>query len=281
MWMEDSIERRGQAASAERENTNKHPSRFLTLTMRCFHCAQENTEREGRSRKQGRRHLPQVGPIPSSGEHCVSMPSRKRAQGQTRKAKASAVSGGERAEICRHGFPILNSRQQQVIDTFSEELKKCWPEIGANLFEMQDIMIKILETHPNLFRVDENRKLISNDLVFNVANNLLEKYNENDSELEFAQMNTYILLYVEGHDFTKDNPFSCVDPHFIVKHRNLMLGCKRSLVKFYRKRTTCSCLDKMYTKLKPQSKTGMCRYCAQRVEHRALIECSICKLALF
>ena len=61
-----------------------------------------------------------------------------------------------------------------------------------------------------------------------------------------------------------------------LKNRDIASGCERSLIQFFRQRIPCSCLDKKYTALKVQPKTGPCSHCKQMKERSALKVCSGC-----
>lgn len=60
---------------------------------------------------------------------------------------------------------------------------------------------------------------------------------------------------------------------------DLCQGCERSLIKFYAKRISCSCLEKHITVVKSQPKMGLChnRHCAKRSEVGNFMVCSRCK----
>jgi hypothetical protein len=69
------------------------------------------------------------------------------------------------------------------------------------------------------------------------------------------------------------------------KLRDLFANCgssRRDLLKFYRKRTTCSCLKRMHLHArKTQPKTGECSHCAEEKERALLMVCSRCRIAQY
>ena len=207
------------------------------------------------------------------------MPSRKRAQGRARRARAAAPPGGGRADICWHGFASRHSlkpTQRQVIDTFAKEFNNLWSERSHFMVNVTRAMNEILEKHPEIFSSEESRTLIHSFMVSSGTEALLQHVNENGYWLRKAQIHACMLLSLEGCDFTKEEPFNPFDLDFQIKHRNVLERCKRSLVKFYRKRLLCSCLDELYAEVKPQPKTGFCQHCKQRFERRALKDCTGC-----
>lgn len=220
------------------------------------------------------------------------MPSRKRNQGRARKGKAAVAGRGTRAappkeerDTCTHGFPLnsMDSTDRQVLQTFRD--------VAANHrggLEYFGVIDEMLEKHPDLIQVDGNRELIHSCLVFSGTRNLLLNWDKGDKN-DMAE-DTVFLLFLENYDPSKClvradhltagnalDDFLTAD--FRAKNRDLIQGCQRSLVRFYRKRIPCSCLDEMNAEAKPQSKTGLCDHCKQRKEYRAgLRDCSRCKL---
>ena len=212
----------------------------------------------------------------------AGMPSsRKRAQGRARRARAAAPPGGGRADICCHGLPSrasLKSTQRPVLDTFMEELGRSLPSERDEAATRSPVtMAKIFRKQPELFRNDENRTLIRKFIVSQGTDTLLRNADGNDSELRLTSINADMLLVLEGYDSTKENAFDFYDLDFFMKRRDMFEGCKRSLVKFFRKRTPCSCLDEMYAEVKSQPKTGICHHCTRRFERRALKDCTGCR----
>ena len=58
---------------------------------------------------------------------------------------------------------------------------------------------------------------------------------------------------------------------------DVLEGCERSTLKFYTKRTPCSCLVDLYTSARTKSKTGLCFHCKQRFDRSKLLVCASCK----
>ena len=63
--------------------------------------------------------------------------------------------------------------------------------------------------------------------------------------------NLKLFVIIQSSDYEEDS--DVLD--FIKKQRNLVGASKESLVRFYHKRTPCSCLDKMYAELRSGPKT--------------------------
>lgn len=220
--------------------------------------------------------------VPPSAECRFAMPSRKRAQGRARKAQTAAPSRGVRDKICRHGFPILNATQQQVMEAFWKDI---WLLAENDASEsIVKTMCSVHEKH-DLLRISENRELIRSSLVWLGTDSLLQKVNK-DTELSLAVSFSCVLVYLEDIDFATNDQRDFAEMHsffhdLMVRHRRLFQGCKQRVVTFYRKRTPCSCLDKMHAELKLQSKTGPCSHCGQQTDWRALRDCSKCNMAQY
>lgn len=139
----------------------------------------------------------------------------------------------------------------------------------------------VFNSHPSLFQ-KKNQKLIHKYLVSITTKALLEKDNVNDTEWAIPTVATCLLLLLEECDLNNEDPFNFFENgDYFSRRQDLLEGCKRSIVKFCRKRTPCSCLDKIYKELKQQSKTGMCHHCKRRVERRALLVCSKCQASQY
>lgn len=59
-------------------------------------------------------------------------------------------------------------------------------------------------------------------------------------------------------------------------------GCERSLIKFFKSRLPCGCLDKKYEEVKAgKRKTGICAGCKVRKQRRELSVCQGCKITQY
>ena len=62
-----------------------------------------------------------------------------------------------------------------------------------------------------------------------------------------------------------------------MKNMDASGGCERSLVQFFSKRVSCSCLDKRVKELKSHSRTALCCHCRQRKAAKSMTICASCK----
>jgi len=63
---------------------------------------------------------------------------------------------------------------------------------------------------------------------------------------------------------------------FYMTYRDLFQGCERSVVRFFCRRITCSCLDEKVVAVHPQPKTGLCDHCDSRIKQKDLWKCTGC-----
>ena len=146
------------------------------------------------------------------------MPSRKRAQGQAWRVRGAAPPGRGRANVCRHWCSRLDSAQQQVVDTFVEE----WSEVERGV-AMKDTS-PFINKHPELFQIDENQSLMHSWLVSRGTDDLLRQVNKNHPKFGVAQINAFMLLFLEGSNFTKENTHESFDSGLsFLKHRESLL----------------------------------------------------------
>ena len=105
----------------------------------------------------------------------------------------------------------------------------------------------------------------------------------------FVRMGTDHLLHGESKNFCVAKDLAAVVLTFeaevagldlLAKNRDLKDGDNRELIKFFRKRTTCNCLDDTYARSKAQSKPKMstCHNCGIRRERSSLKLCGGCRV---
>lgn len=59
--------------------------------------------------------------------------------------------------------------------------------------------------------------------------------------------------------------------------RDILDGCRRSTIKFFKERIPCTCLDDMYAAARAVPKAGLCSHCRERVQRTKLWFCSRCQ----
>ena len=116
---------------------------------------------------------------------------------------------------------------------------------------------------------DENKNVVIDNLVAMGTQAIL------DGRIpEAACMSSVIkMLDVEGLGFR--------DTYCHIDQRDILEGCERSAVDFYKRRIPCKCLDETLTKLKQTHKSGLCANCKERKDRGKLKLCTGCKITSY
>ena len=135
------------------------------------------------------------------------------------------------------------------------------------------------ELNLDLVENEDNRKMTINILLSIGTNLLLSKY-LSYGRAQFLNFASTILVLknCDGSGGGGINT-TILSREVATKCRDLGGGNMRDMLKFFSKRTTCSCLKKMYSEArKTLPKTGNCSYCNEVKEHRLLSVCSRCRI---
>lgn len=220
------------------------------------------------------------------------MPSRKKAKGQARKKKA-ADTAASRWDIvpwrsrsgCRHCCPQpppkhVSSQLLYISDKFID----AWKKSNSCAFNS---LLDAYEQCPAALWEKEDRKMVIEFFVAQGAEYVLRHF-QHDSQSEY---NSYrkesagglalVVMLLERFDPTKDLSELFLRAFKLgknnLKNQDTILGCRRSLTRFFHKRTSCSCLNEKYAAVKSQPKTGICVGCERRKDRRSLLYCTGCK----
>jgi hypothetical protein len=84
------------------------------------------------------------------------------------------------------------------------------------------------------------------------------------------------IITIETADhFQKSNtPY---DKETILKERDILRGCDRSIVEYLRERISCNCLDKKWKEVRSKSRTALCSQCHKRFERKRMMACARCE----
>ena len=217
--------------------------------------------------------------------------SRKRNKGKDRKAKKAAKeeeskriqiynewqdlakgnlmsSGGMELNIpCNHGLGALLSEESHPVSRFI-----------SDYFSTDENLKIIFQRHPEVQNDDNHRKMAADILVRIETNSLIE---DDNTGVNIAKA----ILILENYGKTGDYSNTIASRSVASKIRNQLCGTinsRRDLLKFYRKRTNCSCLKKKHLEArKTLPKLGSCRYCNVVKERRLLMVCSRCMVTQF
>ena len=227
------------------------------------------------------------------------MPSRKKAKGKARKAAKEAkeenravVAAGQRQEqsltmqmqrlrinaspptVCRHGFPLLSDVEAKIyvefietfIDTFISQ-----NNVAEAFITAQEVTE---EKFPSIYY--SKLEVLISILLSKGTQMILEGDNRQ------AQLHAMLAFFFEDYlevEVRKTRGVPC--PMKLLELKN---ADEHTLVSYYRKRISCSCLDKKYKKVKSVKKMGWCcnKTCSlpgRKVERSKMFSCTRCGYA--
>ena len=235
------------------------------------------------------------------------MPSRKRNKGRDRKAKKDAERMESEREIvrnvwlglarglnekgrvitqCNHGaLTIPKNNAHPVVsfmDTFFDNMLYKTMATSPNLYDT-------LQKHADVWNNVSQRKTAMNILLSIGTNQLLDDdflgpmdlalyLSHAIAFLENYASSVVVLENYDGRDI--ESTMNC--PVAETKVRDIFNSGScvgRDVLKFYRKRTACSCLKKMHLEArKTQPKTGLCSHCNVVKRRALLMVCSRCRI---
>ena len=224
------------------------------------------------------------------------MPSRKRNKGKERKAKKAVLEferiDNERAEVrnywlgwargedevrqitqCNHGISLVIPDGNHPVTNFIDALFVNAANNSALCVRqyLRDTFTRHREVWDN-----ERYREMAIDIVVVIETNVLL------SNVHAGYFFAVAVVVLENYDGI--GIISTLNSRVVAaKHRDLICGeistNKRDLLKFYRNRTTCSCLKKMHSAArKTVPKLGGCQHCGVVKERLLLMVCSRCRI---
>ena len=223
--------------------------------------------------------------------------SRKRNKGRDRKAKkaaeeAEAERGLEEARRtrvnnmwqdwargdigtlsikCNHGLDEVVPDESHPVSSF------------ITTFFLADTLKETIPKHKEVLKDEYNRKLAAGILIRIGANMLCSGFLTIEP-IELVIRIALSITMLENYDVELDNDSNLIHPILSIKYRDLNCGTsiRRDLLKFFRKRITCSCLKKMHLEVrKSEPKIGLCEHCNDMKERRLLMVCSRCMVSQY
>ena len=227
------------------------------------------------------------------------MPSRKRNKGKERKAKKAVLEferiDNERAEVrnywlgwargedevrqitqCNHGISLVIPDGNHPVTNFIDALFVNAANNSALCVRqyLRDTFTRHREVWDN-----ERYREMAIDIVVVIETNVLL------SNVHAGYFFAVAVVVLENYDGI--GIISTLNSRVVAaKHRDLICGeistNKRDLLKFYRKRTTCSCLKKMHSDArKTLPKLGGCQHCGVVKERALLMVCRKCRVTQY
>ena len=211
------------------------------------------------------------------------MVSRKRNKGKERKAKkeekkraeVNIWQGWARGED-KNGVKLIECDHGCAITTMPNEPTHPVSNFISDLFPTGCNWINKVNLHSQVWENEDNRKMTIN-ILLSIGTNLLLGSNIN-RRVSFLAADAVSAL--ENYDGTVGDMLVVVYTRVVrIKRRDLGGGNMRDMLKFFSKRTTCSCLKKMYSEArKTMPKQGKCFHCEKEMERSLLSVCSVCRI---
>ena len=201
------------------------------------------------------------------------MPSRKRAKSKARKAKAI---------LCRHGCEVIS--KDDICYKFVEQL-----EIELNTVTLAMNHSSLLESYVEstkrlrvmskykaifMNNYEENQQKLQSLLV-NLGTKLLLRDHIDSSHLADIVACAIISVIYPPHNFALTRSFvSSSECRSTL--RDLENGMPYDCLKFFYKKSSCQCLEKLYLQEKSKKRFAYCKCCKDRKERSQLFLCSDC-----
>ncbi|KAL7534451.1 hypothetical protein ACHAWF_004839 [Thalassiosira exigua] len=222
-----------------------------------------------------------------------TMPSRKRNKGRARKANRQAqskatLSTQEQDVDCLHGRPPQLPDAEHPVYQFVKALcdygdsflgATClFASLGRGWATMVDGMSDVInctfDKFPEVWSNDLNRAMAKHHIIASATRSLLN--GADYSDLLEARYLTIAVHALENYE--PDTRYSIGGMEMLRMTDLLDRRCDRAFLKFYSKRTPCSCLEDRFESILSKPKTGRCSHCYEKKEVGELQVCGRCKM---
>ena len=217
------------------------------------------------------------------------MPSRKKAKGKARKARANASNLIlHNDNVCRHGCEPISKEDScyQLVKQFEVELNAIYRS-SNRIFQFGDLYndtIERLDTQFNRLNedissencvIDTKKRLLH--LFVCLGTNLLLKGDHHSTNMASV---VAIGALMSQHRFNRKLAFETKARR--LRMRDLEDGVIYDAVKLFYKKSPCQCLKKMYYRLKPLSRTAICYNCSVEKDRKFLLYlCNGCHYRMY
>lgn len=217
------------------------------------------------------------------------MPSRKKNKGRGRKARKKASGGAidelirdnrslQQEECCQHGLASIE--EGHPCHRFSEWFQAmfAFDEDGHLTMPVLQTLRVAHEQHPDALNDGRNRNLMRTYFLAN-GTGFIQDSDDNPFAMTWATGLAFAVMILEEFDPTKSAALGSIAPTSkkCMEARDVIEGCERSLIRFFKKRIPCSCLDGKYADVRMLPKTSICRHCSERKEKCTMMLCTGCE----
>lgn len=226
-------------------------------------------------------------------------PSRKRAKGQERKAKALsqanswwtriALLGEQQGGLqCSHGCPKIPA-PDHAVSMFLNDLRQ-FETAHRKKF---DIIADVFNRHQQVWDNEEYRQMTI-DILLTMGTNLVlagnhfrlikKKEEGGDSGrgfLVYPQRNfAYVILLLDSYK-SGNGSLDAAKYRAAATVRDLFHGEEKEVIRFFSKRITCGCLQVKYALAKKLPSVGRCHGCKGKSKRKTLMLCGRCRIAQY
>ena len=244
------------------------------------------------------------------------MPSRKRAKGKARKAKAADRHWREveqyhwkgwalwedrrdenKAIQCNHGHSTIFPSADHPVYSFIDGLflvgdthlsvSKDFEQAGEGLWSLLEYVKKSFNDHSSVWMNEEHR-MMARDILLSIGTNAILYGGGGARTIAIAAL---LLEHAAEKDTPSIRACPTTDDETIINLtvcaaapmiRDLRGGKARDVIKFLKKRNTCFCLSDKYKLSKTRNKRlGVCNSCQKSFEKRVLKLCGHCKIGQY
>lgn len=208
--------------------------------------------------------LGMVGIPPPSRASAASMPSRKKAKGKARRAAKEAAKAvlaanqlqegsltygtakaqlQQRLELCKHGSPVLSRDEEEICLDFIDAFITAYNAAGTDVGESFHTAFEVTKAeYADVYFSDSRMKAVISVLLFCGTQDIL------DGDKKSACFKAQFACYFEEWTAVSQRETKAVVSW--MKVFALVGADDHTLVKYYRKRIPCGCLDEKYKKVK-------------------------------
>jgi hypothetical protein len=207
------------------------------------------------------------------------MPSRKKAQGQARKAEkekqqAEQARAQQRAS-CKHFVKPDNATQDDIDAAVS--LLKEYVNGSKDITNARAITTLAFQTYHKYFQYSDVRKRVFRELILSLGTaQCVEEANEKDlTKKHTMRAWRFVILLADIEEMDKHQV--SYDTHSMYT----TICCPRETIRFFHRRNSCGCLHEVYYKLKDTTRrTFGCWNCKQLVDVKKALRCD-CGIAKY
>ena len=207
----------------------------------------------------------------------INMPSSKKSRGRQR--RANRVTKTTTLKECAHGGPDPLPEGHVLLDVMTL-FETAFQQFSLNSNKIEPfakpVIVSIRKDYPEALFDDENRSKMK-EMLLSLGTAALLSDEPPMRAIMFAES----VVQIDHLDICLLNQSKAEKSALKTerKIRDLYGDDIRGVIRFFAKRLSCACLDKMNDEVKRQKKKGICYNCDQSFDFTALMECSCCSLS--